>query len=351
MSLQERNRVKEEFEREYGKRQVIVIQENEELIPNLSERQELVAPYCRVSTLATEQVASYELQRKQYQEIVAGHPNWTLVDAYADEGISATSTKRRKDFLRLIEDCKQHKITLIITKSVTRFARNTVDCISICRQLKNLDPPVGVLFETENLYTLSQNSEMMLNLFAALAQSESETKSVAVRWGITRRFAKGIPRIVDLYGYHRNARQLSYNYEQANIVKLIYRWYLNGHSVGQISRKLYKYHIPSPHGVEHWSYSTLRYILTNERYYGDVIMQKTYVADIFEHKSVPNKGKYKKYLLQNYCPPIISKDDWLKVQTRLIGADWDSFFDTTHCIEVDGKTLYALKVVPEKQRR
>ena len=176
----------QQFNKSFGKVQAQVIPPNPDLLINISDRQEIVGPYCRVSTMSGEQVESFEMQRIYYKNLFAKRPNWTLHDIYADEGLSATSTKRRKDFQRLVYDCENHILTLVLAKSVTRFARNVVDCVSTCRRLKHLTPPVGVLFETENIHTLTQSSEVPLNMFALLAQSESETKSASVKWGIYR---------------------------------------------------------------------------------------------------------------------------------------------------------------------
>lgn len=155
-----------------------VIPRDKEIEDRQKSQIQLVGPYCRVSTLSEQQETSYEQQKLYYTEYVQKHPNWTLVDIYADPGISATSTKRRKQFNRLIADCKRGAVTYIITKQVSRFARNTIDCVGICRELRNLDPPVGVFFETEGLNTLSSTSDLILTFMAALAQGESETKSL-----------------------------------------------------------------------------------------------------------------------------------------------------------------------------
>lgn len=350
MSAADREAIKRRFNEEYGKREVVVIPEDPAFQIDVRERQELVGPYCRVSTMSGEQVESYELQKKQYTEMIAAKPNWTMVDIYADEGISATSIKHRADFLRLIDDCRHHKVTLIVTKSVTRFARNTVDCISTCRELKALNPPVGVLFETENIYTLGQSSEMMLNLFAAMAQSESETKSLSIKWGIRRRFANGIPRIVDLFGYERDGRTLTINRQEAIIVQLIYRWFLDGYTTHAICKKLRHHKILSPNGYESWSPTTVLYILTNERYYGDVVMQKTFVSDIFTHKSERNTGQLKQYRLPDYCPAIIDKNDWLKIQIRLLRDNWEDFLNTTTPITVGNKTMFPMILTPTKSK-
>lgn len=344
MSKEQRDNIKKEFEEACGKHKVRIIPAKPEYSIDFHDRRELVGPYCRVSTMANAQVESYEMQMKEYTKRIDEHPNWTMVDMYADEGISATSMKRRKDFLRLIDDCHAHKVTLILTKSVTRFARNSVDCITTCRKLKELNPPVGVFFETENIYTLSQNSEMMLNIYATLAQSDSETKSLAVKWGIRKRFAEGVPRIVDVYGYIRNKKELSIDPRTAPIVKLIYDWTRYGLTLSDISNRLYAMRIPSPAGNERWTYATLLYILTNERYAGNVTMQKTYVADIFTHRSIKNSGVLPKYEITGYHPAIIPSDEWADVQALLMRYHWDTFLKVTQKITFNNTNLFGVSL-------
>lgn len=313
---------------------VTVIPAKEEYAVDLHEKDELVGAYCRVSTMSDEQVESYDLQRKEYEEKIAQNDHWTLVDVYADEGISATSTKKRKDFNRLIEDCKCGKITLVVTKSVTRFARNTVDCVSTCRMLKNLDPPVGVLFETDNLHTLAANSELQLNLLSTLAQSESETKSLAVKWGIRKRFARGIPRIVDLYGYLRDGRHLEEDPIKGPVVRMIYEWVLMRYSLSEVRELLHTYHIPSPHGREYWSTSSILYVLSNERYGRKCDHAKTFVQDLFSHKSVKNKGQLTQYEIRDYHPRLIEEPAWIETQRLLFSSVWADFLRTDYKIEI-----------------
>lgn len=341
---QDREEIKQRFSEEFGSREVTVIPANPIYEVNLKEKPEMVGAYCRVSTTAAEQAESYEMQRQQYMKTIASHPNWTLVDIYADEGVSGTSTKGRKDFQRLIDDCRAHKITLILTKSVTRFARNVVDCVETARQLKRLDPPVGIYFETSNIYTLDERSETLLNILASLAQSESEDKSAAIKWAIRGRFASGIPRIVDLYGYLREGRRLQINPETGKHVTQMYQWSLDSYAIPEISELLSFHHIPSPSGKEKWSYSTIFYILTNERYCGDVLMQKTFVQDLFTHRSVRNSGQLPQYRLDDYCPALVSKDMWAETQLKLLRKDWPDFLSTTQTITVNGNILHSMKL-------
>jgi len=344
LSREQRDNIKKEFKEACDKYEVRIIPAKPEYSIDFHDRHELVGPYCRVSTMANAQVESYEIQMKEYTKRISEHPNWTMVDMYADEGISATSMKRRKDFLRLIDDCHTHKVTLILTKSVTRFARNSVDCIATCRRLKELNPPVGVFFETENIYTLGQNSEMMLNIYATLAQSDSETKSLAIKWGIRKRFAEGIPFLMDLYGYTREKKKLFIDPATAPVVKLIYDWTRYGIPLSEIIDRLYGMRIPSPSGKERWSYSTLLYILTNERYAGNVTMQKTYVTDIFSHRSVKNCGALPKYEIIGYHPAIIPSDEWADVQILLMRCHWDTFLQVSQKINLNDTDLFGISL-------
>lgn len=201
----------------------------EDMQPQNSEDVELrVAPYCRVSTMSEMQAESFEIQQQYYSECIAKHPNWVLVRIYADEGISATSVKNRKEFNQMIEDCQAGKIDMIITKSVSRFARNVVDCIKYARMLRSLSPPVSIYFETENINTLSQNGELLLTVLAAFAQDESVNKSISVAWGIRQRFAKGIPKLVKPYGYQLEDNKLIVDEDEAGVVIRIFAFYLEG---------------------------------------------------------------------------------------------------------------------------
>lgn len=303
--------------------QVEIIPSREDIYGKEEEKQELVGAYCRVSTMSEAQVESYELQKAYYEELVRRRPNWTLVDIYPDEGISATSMRNRKSFLRMIEDCKQGKLTLIITKSVSRFARNVVDGISVVRMLRNLPTPVAVYFETEHINSMSQGADAQLSLLASFAESESLNKSISQKWAIRSRFAHGIPRIVDLYGFNRqktNLTPLDSNYSiEVDVVRWMYHMILRGRNMADIRRALHRHHILSPQGLEWWSLTTIYYILRNEKYAGDVLMQKTIRVDMFAHRSVKNRGQERQYRLHEHHKPIVSKEEWVTVQ-RILGA-------------------------------
>ena len=303
--------------------------ENVEVIPSRQdikgdeeeEKEELVGAYCRVSTMNEAQVESYELQKAYYEDMVERRPNWRLVDIYPDEGISATSMRNRKNFLRMIEDCKQGKLTLIVTKSVSRFARNVVDGISVVRMLRNLNPPVAVYFETEHIITTAAGADAQLSLLASFAESESLTKSVSMKWAIRNRFARGIPKLTDLYGFERHGHML-YPCDddrciEGSVVQWMYYAFLRGKSIPEIIERLHRHRIPSPKGKERWSYSSVLYVLTNEKYAGNVLMQKTVRADMFLHKSVKNTGQERQYRVLAYHQCIIPMDVWEDVQTKL----------------------------------
>lgn len=275
-----------------------------------------VAAYCRVSTDSENQRASYETQIQAYKDYVHKHPDWVLVDIYADEGISGTSLKNRDDFMRMIEDCKAGKIDMIITKNISRFARNVVDCVVTARMLKSLTPPVAIYFEDVGINTVTQTGELLLVVLAAIAQGESETKSASVKWGFQKRFEAGLPKISPLYGFFKDGRELIVNEEQAAVVRLIYQMFLDKYPISHICMVLNSQSIPSPKGV-HWTYSTVKNILSNEKYCGDVVMQKTITVDLFSHKSIKNDGRVGMYKVKDHHPAIIEKENWFAVQNRL----------------------------------
>lgn len=279
-----------------------------------------VAAYCRVSTYEEAQAGSFELQVQHYKEMIEENLKWELAGIYADEGVSATSMQKRVDFLRMIEDCRSGKIDLIITKSVNRFARNTRDCLDVVRQLKMLNPPVGILFETENLNTLESKNEFTLGVMSLVAQGESEQKSAAITWSIIERFKKGIPIISthNLLGFDKDSLgQIVIAEEEANIIRYIYDSYMDGSNAREIAQSLTDARIPTALGKPMWKSSAILRILKNEKYCGDVLMQKTFTVDCFTHKKMRNTGQRPQYLLKGGIPAIIPKDRWLAVQKLL----------------------------------
>lgn len=288
---------------------------------SLFEKQKLrVAAYCRVSTDTEAQAGSYELQIQYYTKYIKSNPDWIFAGVYADQGISGTSTKKRVQFLKMIEDCHQGKIDIILTKSVSRFARNTLDTIKYMRELKLLSSPVEIKFETEGLNTLDKNAEMMITFLSCVAQGESEAKSDSIRWSVRQRFANGFPLCPTyfLLGYDTDEnKNMVIVEEEAVIVRFIYQQFLEGNSVQQIAEMLTENNIPTVKGNKVWSCSTLRSILRNERYCGDVLMQKTVTVDCLAHRSIKNTGQEKQYRMTNHHPAIISKEDWYTVQEML----------------------------------
>ena len=281
-----------------------------------------VAGYARVSTDSDEQFTSYEAQVDYYTQYIKRNPEWEFVKVYTDEGISGTNTKHRIGFNEMIADAMSGKIDLIVTKSVSRFARNVVDCIKYARDLRALSPPVGIYFETENINTLSQNGELLLTVLAAFAQDESVNKSISVAWGIRQRFAKGIPKLVKPYGYQNEDGKLVVDEEEASVVIRIFAFYLGGKTPYEIAKILTDEGVPTPTGKKPcWTLSSVTYILGNDRYCGDVIMQKSLCVDLFAHKRVRNLGQVERYRMRDVHPPLISKEEWREAKNRISMPD------------------------------
>ena len=277
-----------------------------------------VAAYCRVSTDEEEQETSYEAQIGYYTEKIKNNPEWTLAGIFADEGISGTQAKKRPEFLKMIKLCRQRKIDLILTKSLSRFARNTVDCLNYIRELKLLGIPV--IFEKEGINTLATESEMLTTIMSCFAQAESESISKNVSWGIRQSFKNGnVPiRYGSLLGYRKGSDgKPEIIPEEADTVKLIYRGYLDGMSLAQIQSELTARGIPTKRGDTNWQLSTIKSILRNEKYTGDALLQKTFITDCISKKSRKNNGELPMYLVKNHHEPIISRTDFNRVQEEM----------------------------------
>ena len=284
-----------------------------------------VAVYARVSTDDPRQTSSYELQKNYYERQIQEHPNWTLAAIYADEGLSGTSTKKRKEFNRMIADCKAGKIDLILTKSVSRFARNYVDCGAIVRELMALNPPVGVYFESENLFTLKMQGDMQLMLFSGIAQEESRIKSNAMNASIEMRFGSGIYLTPPLLGYDQDEDgNLAINQQEAKIVRLIFFLYLFGCTCQQIAAVLTELGCRTKRGNTTWSAGSILQVLRNERHCGAVRARKTFTPNYLDHKSRKNCGDRLQYYMENHHEPIISVDDYLAVQKLICNAKYGS---------------------------
>lgn len=277
-----------------------------------------VAAYCRVSTDNEEQATSYEMQIEHYTEFINKNPEWKLVKVYADDGISATSTKGREQFNAMIEDCKQGLIDMIFTKSISRFARNTVDCLNYIRMLKDMNIPV--FFEKESINTMDSKGEVLLTIMASLAQQESESLSQNVKIGVQYRFQQGkvMVNARNFLGYDKDKNgKLIINPEQAEIVKRIFREYLEGASCKKIARGLERDGILTARGNTRWHDSSIRLILENEKYMGDALLQKTYTVDYLNKKRVKNTSIVPQYYVEDDHEAIIPKEVFLMVQEEM----------------------------------
>ena len=277
-----------------------------------------VAPYCRVSTNSEEQLDSYQAQIEYYTERIAAQPEWTMVDMFADEGKTATSTKKRKDFLRMIKACEKGKVDLIITKSVSRFCRNTLDGLDYVRRLKRMG--VGVFFEKENVNTLYMDNEMILTFMMSQAQAESESMSGNIRWGHRKNFKDGKVyfHYAGFLGYRRGENDLpEIDPEEAEIVRRIFSRYLIGHSVAKIIADLEADGIKTARGHKKWNDGVIRGMLQNEKYMGDALLQKTYIADLFTRQTKKNTGELPQYYVENSHPAIIDRLTFQRVQEEM----------------------------------
>ena len=298
-------------------RTVTVIPAKPQMNQQAVRRQLRVAAYCRVSTEEEEQQSSYEAQCTYYTDKIMTNPEWTMAGIFADEGITGTSTKKRDDFNRMIRKCRQKKIDLILTKSISRFARNTLDSLKYIRALKELG--IGIIFEKENINTLEMDTELIITFMSAFAQSESESISANVRWGKKQAMKEGKVNspIWKLYGYGTNdAGELVIVPEQAEVVRRIYARILAGDSLRIIRDTLNADSIPAKGGKE-WHESTVRGIITNEKYCGDVLMQKTFKTDLISGKTAKNTGQLPMYLIRDNHPGIVTRDTFQAVQTEL----------------------------------
>lgn len=299
---------------------VTVIEPKVALIVDKAKYQQLrMAAYCRVSTDSKEQLTSYETQKKVYTEMIASRKDWTLVDIYADEGISGTRADKRPDFNRLIKDCLAGKIDYIIVKSVSRFARNTVECLEYVRMLKARN--IGIIFEEQNIDTLKCDSELYLVIYAGFAQSESESMSKNITWAFRKNFEEG--KVVFNYkrmiGYRKgedgNPEIVP---EEAEIIRTVYDSFLAGKTAREIVNSLIADGVQTKCGKQKWSVATVQNILKNEKYCGDAILQKTVTLDCISKKHKKNTGEAPMYYVHNNHEPIISRETFNKVQEELL---------------------------------
>lgn len=279
-----------------------------------------VAAYCRVSTAEEEQVGSFEMQIQHFQSVIENNPNYELVKIYKDEGISGTSVGKRKGFQAMIEDACAGKIDLILTKSISRFGRNIVDILTTLRRLSDLNPPVAVNFESEGINTSDGKNKLIISILSALAELESQQKSIAIKEGIRYRMQEGLYKfsVKNTIGYYRDySGRVKIEPAEAEIVHYIFDSFVEGASFQEIADSLTSQGIRSPKGMEKWQQGTIRNILRNEKYCGDVLYQKSYSKDYLSHKSAKNRGVLPQWFWENNHPAIIKRDQWNKAQELL----------------------------------
>ena len=283
-----------------------------------SYRRIRVAAYCRVSTKQEEQLNSYEVQKKFYTEKINSNPDWQMVGIFADKGITGTSVLKRDEFNKMIKLCKDKKIDMILVKSISRFARNTVDCLHYTRMLKALG--VDVFFEEQGIHSIKSDAEFYISIYGTIAQSESENISANVKWGKLQSAKEG--KVVFSYknflGYRKGEDgKPEIDEEQAETVRMIYDRFLAGDSLKQIAEKLQNEQRLSPSGKSEWSSSTIRSILSNEKYKGDAIINKTFTVDCLTKEVRKNRGERPKYYVENSHPAIIDAETFGRAQEEL----------------------------------
>lgn len=261
-----------------------------------------VGAYARVSTDYEEQASSYQTQVDYYTNYIQNRLDWEFVQVYTDEGISGTSTKHREGFKQMISDAMEGKIDLIITKSISRFARNTVDTLTTIRQLK--EKGIEVFFEKENIWSLDGKGEVLLTIMSSLAQEESRSISENTIWGLRKRFESGKASVAysHFLGYDKDFK---INEKEAQMIRQIYQWFILSYTYTQIAHLCEEHHFPSPSGKPKWNSATVKYILTNEKYKGDALLQKTYNKDFLSKKQIKNNGELQQYYVKGHHDPII----------------------------------------------
>ena len=274
-----------------------------------------VAAYCRVSSQSDEQYGSLEVQKSYYTDYINDNPCWKNVGVYAETG-TGRNIKKRAEFKKLLTKCRKRKVDMIITKSISRFSRNTVDALEVCRELRLLG--VKVHFEKENLKLSDPETMMELEIACALAQEEIHSHSLNIKMGLRHGFEEGISGYMDFtcYGYKQGKNGLEIDKKQAKIVKTIFAMRVNGKSLGEISKALQKKKILSPTGKNTWSRETLNKLLKNEKYIGAVLLQKTYVEDYLQGKQLRNECKLQQVLVRNHHQAIVSEDMFHQINSE-----------------------------------
>ena len=276
-----------------------------------------VAAYARVSS-DNDQEGSFQNQVEYYSNLINNNPGWEMVDIFADDGISGTGTKKRGGFNEMIKACEDGKVDLVITKSISRFARNTADSLLYCRKLKALGIPI--IFEKENINSMDASGELMYTILASLAQEEARNISENTAWGIRSKFQQGIPHLntTSILGFDKaEDGSLVINEEQAVVVRRVYRDFLEGWTVSEISRHLNVEGVPGVHGEAKWHPSTIESMLRNEKHVGDMLMQKTYTSDFLTKAQAENHGELEQYFIRDNHPAIIPREEWDAVQVEL----------------------------------
>lgn len=300
-------------------KEVVIIPANEVMkSQRKNERRLRVAAYCRVSTDEEKQIDSFENQVEYFTHLINENRKYDLVKIYSDEGISGTNTKRRIGFNAMIHDCEEGKIDLIITKSISRFARNTQDSLNYTRKLK--DRGIGIYFEKEGINTLESSGELLLTLFSCFAQEESRSISENTAWGIRSKFKQGIPHLntAQLLGYDKDETgMLVINEQQATVVRRVFQMFLEGYSLQGIARSLNQEHISGVHGEANWCATTISHMLENEKYKGALLMQKTFTTNFLTKQHVRNTGQLNQYYIEQNHPAIIPPEIWEATQEEI----------------------------------
>lgn len=312
-----------------------------------------VACYCRVSTDHEEQEGSFKNQVDYYTKLINENPDWEMAGVFADDGISGTGTKKRTGFMDMIKACEDGKVDFVITKSISRFARNTADSLLYSRKLKNLGIPI--LFEKEKVNTMEASGELMFTILSSLAQEESRNISENTQWGIRSKFQQGIPHLntESLLGFDKDEDgNLVINEEQAEVVRRIFRDFLEGWTVSEISKRLNEESVPGVHGKAAWYPISIERVLKNEKHVGDILMQKTFTSDFLSKTMTDNNGELEQYYIKDNHTGIVSREDWDAAQLELerrekfrqthgirnIGScNFDPFYSRVFCGSCGGK--------------
>ena len=286
---------------------IIEIPPIQETVP-IEEKHLRVAAYCRVSTDQEEQDSSIELQELPYRQMIEENPNWENVGVFSERA-SGLNLQERSAFQAMMHQCREEKLDLILTKSISRFGRNTLDILRVLQELQELN--VDVFFEKEDLWLHERDLQIVLTAYCAFAQTESEDMSRNIKWGIKRSFQSGTSGYANFvcFGYKRgDDGKLAIDEPDAKIVRKIFEMRADGKSLGTISDWLYESRISSPTGKECWSRETISKLLKNEKYTGDVMLQKTFVKDLFSGKQIKNNGELERYLIQEHHPAIVNRE-------------------------------------------